>query len=123
MSIKARFGFALSYVADLEAATRFSVETLGLEVERMHPTFVQLRDQAGNGFALSSEQPLGDSRLELYWLVDDAERAARELAQTAEICLPLRAMPYGRVFGIRGPGGQPHYLVEFARDRPSQVVE
>ena len=122
MTGKPRFAFALTYVTDLEAAGRFYVETLGLEVEREHPTFVQLKDQAGNAFALSNEQPLGASDLELYWVVDDAETAARELSRTAEICLPLIAMPYGTVFGIRSPGGRPHYLVEFARNRPSRAV-
>src|SRR5437762_1687205 len=76
MTTKARFVFALEYVADVEAAKRFYVEVLGLEVERDSPTFVQFKDQAGHNYAIASDEPLGGSReLELYWLVDDAEAA------------------------------------------------
>ena len=123
MANKPRFGFTLEYVSDIEAAKRFFVDVLGLEVERVHPTFVQFRDRDGATFAISSEEPMGgrDNR-ELYWLVDDAETAFRDLSQRAEVCLPLKQMPFGKVFGIKDPAGQPHYLVEFVQNRPSRPV-
>lgn len=123
MTTKPRFGFALAYVSEVEAAKRFYVDVLGLEVEREHPTFIQFRDRAGAGFAIASDEPLGGGgEPELYWLVDDAEVAYRELSQRAEVSLSLKKVPFGKVFGPNDPAGQPRYLVEFARDRPSRRV-
>jgi predicted enzyme related to lactoylglutathione lyase len=123
MTGKPRFGFALEYVADVEAVKRFYVEVLGLQVDREHPQFVQFRDQSGAAFAIASDESLsGRGGLELYWLVDDAEAAFDELSQQADVSLPLRQMPFGKVFGINDPAGQPCYVLEFARDRPSRRV-
>jgi len=58
----------------------------------------------------------------MYWLVDNAEAAFEELRQSADIYLPLRQMPYGKVFGVRNPAGRPCYLLELARERPSRPV-
>jgi hypothetical protein len=33
--------------------------------------------------------------------------------------VPLKQMPFSRVFGIKDPAGQPLYVLELARDRPS----
>lgn len=116
MSNQPRFGFALEYVTDIEAARRFYVEILGLEVERYHPTFVQF-----DSFAIASDESMsGRGEPELYWLVDDAEAAFRDLSQKAEVSLPLKQMPFGKVFGINDPAGRPRYLVELAHDRPSR---
>jgi catechol 2,3-dioxygenase-like lactoylglutathione lyase family enzyme len=124
MSAKARFVFALEYVADVEAAKRFYVDVLGLEIERDSPTFVQFKDQAGHNYAIATDEPLGGSReVELYWLVDDAEAAFRELSPKATVSLPLKQLPFGKVFGIKGPSGQPQYLLELAQNRPSRRVE
>lgn len=86
------------------------------------PTFVQFKDQAGASFAISSEEPMGGGEFELYWLVDDAEAAFHELASKAEVSLTLRQMPYGKVFALKSPAGQSHYLVELAQTRPSWPV-
>jgi predicted enzyme related to lactoylglutathione lyase len=121
MTTGSRFGFALEYVTDIEAAKRFYVEVLSLEVEREAPVFVQFRDRSGAGYAIATDESMSGSRgLELYWVVDDAEAALRELSARAEICLPLKQMPFGRVFGVSDPSGQPQYLIEFARNRPSR---
>jgi hypothetical protein len=32
-------------------------------------------------------------------------------------------MPFGKVFGVKGPAGQPRYLLELAQDRPSQPMQ
>src|SRR5579884_779583 len=86
MSIRARFGFVLEYVADVEAAKRFYVDVLGLAVERVHPTFVQFRDSSGARFAIASDESLtGNDERELYWVVDDAEAAFAELSRKAEV--------------------------------------
>ena len=124
MTTKPRFGFALEYVSDIEAAKRFYVEVLGLEVERDHPTFVQFKDQAGANFAIASDESMGGRcGLELYWLVDDAETAFSDLSQKAGVSLPLKEMPFGKVFGIKDPAGQPQYLIELAQNRPSRHVQ
>lgn len=118
MNIQPKFGFVLEYVNDIEAAKRFYVEVLGLEVERYHPTFVQF-----NNFAIASDESLSGTREpELYWLVDDAETAFNALSQKAKVTFPLKQLPFGKVFAIEDPEGQSRYLIELAKDRPSQVV-
>jgi len=119
MSNKPRFGFVLEYVTDIEAARRFYVEVLGLEVERYHPVFVQF-----NHFAIASDASMSGNRdPEVYWLVDDVVAAFNDFSQKAEVILPLKQMPFGKVFGIKDPAGQPLYLLEFAQNRPSQPVK
>lgn len=119
MSNKPKFGFYLEYVTDIEAARRFYVEVLGLEVERYHPTFVQFHN-----FAIASDESMSGNRdPELYWLVEDAEAAFRDLSRKAEVSQPLKQMPFGKVFAIKDPDGRPRYLLEFAQDRPSRPVE
>jgi predicted enzyme related to lactoylglutathione lyase len=123
MVTRPRWGFALEYVTDLEAVKRFYVEVLGLEVERDHPTFVQFKDQAGANYAIASDESVGGSReTELYWLVEDAEAAFRELSPRAEVSLPLQQLPFGKVFALKDPAGQPSYLLELAANRPSRRV-
>jgi catechol 2,3-dioxygenase-like lactoylglutathione lyase family enzyme len=124
MTAKPRFVFALEYVSDIEATKRFYVDVLGLTIERDSPTFVQFRDSAGASYALATDESIGGQRdLELYWLVDDAEAAFRELSPKAEVSVPLKQMPFGKVFGLKDPAGQPQYLIEFVQNRPSQRVE
>lgn len=124
MATKAQFGFVLEYVSDIEAVKRFYVGVLGLEVDREHPTFVQFRDQGGTSFAIASDESIGGrGEPELYWLVDDAEAAFSEVSDKADVSVPLRQLPFGKVFGIKDPAGQPQYLVELARNRPSRRVE
>jgi catechol 2,3-dioxygenase-like lactoylglutathione lyase family enzyme len=124
VTTNARFAFAVESVSDIEAAKRFYVDVLGLAVERDSPTFVQFKDAAGANYAISNDEPLGGRReLELYWLVDDAEAAFRELSQKAEVSLPLKQMPFGKVFGILDPDGQRQYLLELSPTRPSRPVE
>jgi catechol 2,3-dioxygenase-like lactoylglutathione lyase family enzyme len=113
-----RFGFAVVYVKDIQAAKRFYVESLGLRVEREAPTFVQF-----GHFALASDSPLGGGDgPELYWLVDDADAAYRELAARAPISRPLETKPFGKVFGVRDPDGGTRFVLELAQSRPSRVV-
>ncbi len=118
MSSKPKFGFVLEYVADVETAKRFYVEVMGMEVERYHPTYVQF-----SNFAIASDESLSGTRdREVYWLVDDAEAAFSELSKKAEIVVPLKQMSFGKVFGVKDPAGQTLFLLEFARNRPSQAV-
>jgi catechol 2,3-dioxygenase-like lactoylglutathione lyase family enzyme len=119
MSITPRFGFIVEYVTDIEAAKQFYVDVLGLRVERHAPTFVQF-----GSFAIASDEALsGTNEPELYWLVDDAEAAFGELSGKAEISVPLRQMPFGKVFGVKDPAGRPQFLLEVARDRPSRPAD
>ena len=123
MAIKPRFGFVLEYVSDLAAAKDFYVAVLGLEVERFHPTFVQFTDPTGANFAIATDESLTGSReREVYWVVDDAEAAYRDLSARAAIALPLTDKPFGKVFGVRDPAGQVQFLIEFAATRPSRPV-
>ena len=116
MSSKPQFGFVIEYVKDIEAAKHFYVEVLKLKVERYHPTFVQF-----DTFAIASDEPMaGNGKPELYWLVDDVEAAFSDLSQKAEVSLPLQQMPFGKVFGIKDLDGRTRYLLELAKDRPSQ---
>ena len=118
MSNKPTFAFALDYVKDIEATKRFYTDVLGLEVERSHPKFVQF-----GRFAITTDDSLGGrGDTELYWVVDDAEAAYRDLSSKAEILMPLEQMPFGKVFAIRDPEGRPRHLVEFAKTRPSTAL-
>ncbi len=118
MSIQARFEYVLEYVPDIEAAKQFYTDVLGLEVERYHPTFVQF-----NHFAIASDESMSGNRSpEQYWVVEDAEQAFKELSGKAEIVLPLTQKPFGKVFAIEDPAGQPLYLLEYSKNRPSQQV-
>ncbi|HLZ30047.1 MAG TPA: VOC family protein [Chloroflexota bacterium] len=117
MNTTPRFGFAIEYVDDIDAATRFYTDILGLRVERSAPTFVQFEH-----FALAGDEPLSGKReLELYWLVDDAEAAFSEMSRTGTVSLPLKQMPFGKVFGIQDPDGQSRFVLELAANRPSQA--
>jgi catechol 2,3-dioxygenase-like lactoylglutathione lyase family enzyme len=119
MSTKLRFGFVIEYVKDIEVAKRFYIDVLGLEVQRQHPTFIQFET-----FALATDEPMGgEAEQELYWLVDNAEAALSAVSQKTEITLPLKELPFGKVFGIRDPDGRPRYLLELAKNRPSQPTE
>jgi predicted enzyme related to lactoylglutathione lyase len=109
------FGFALEYVKDIEAAKRFYVDVVGLKVERFHPRFVQFP-----GFAIASDEPMaGGKQRELYWLVEDAGDAFVEMSKHSEVTMPVKQMPFGKVFGIKGPAGEPLYVCQLAADRPS----
>lgn len=111
-----RFGFVVEYVKDIAAARRFYTEVLGLAVEREHPTYIQF-----DRFAIASDAPMGGGgEPELYWLVDDAERAFNELPPNAEVSLPLTQRPFGRVFGVRDPDGHARYILELSANRPSR---
>ncbi len=118
MNTKAVFGFYLEYVTDIEAAKRFYVEVMGLEMQRYHPTFIQFEH-----FAIANDASMsGNREPELYWLVENAQAAFDELSQKAEIVMPMKEMPFGKVFAIKDPAGRPQYLLEFARERPSKPV-
>jgi catechol 2,3-dioxygenase-like lactoylglutathione lyase family enzyme len=118
MSNIPRFGFVVEYVKDIDAAKHFYVDVMGLRIQRSHPTFVQFET-----FAIASDAPMGgESEQELFWLVDDAQVAFDALSTKAEISLPLKQVPFGKVFGIRDQEGRPRYLLELSENRPSQRV-
>lgn len=115
---KPAFGFVVEYVKDIEASKHFYVDVLGLEIEREHPNFIQFET-----FAIATDEPMGgEATQEVYWLVNDAHRAFEMLSEKADICMPLREVPFGTVFGVRDPDGFPRYILELAKNRPSKAV-
>ena len=115
MNEKPRFGFVVEYVKDIEAARSFYVDVLGLVVEREHPAFVQFEN-----FAIAADEPMsGNPAQEVFWLVNDADEAFKFLSGRAEISLPLKEMPFGKVFGIRNKDATPCYILELSQKRPS----
>jgi len=115
MSNQPRFGFVVEYVKDIQAARRFYEDVMGLQAERVHPTYVQF-----DHFAIASDAPMAGGAREIYWLVPDAQRAFRALSAATEIVIPPVRKPFGTVFGVRDPDGQPQFLLELATDRPSR---
>ena len=113
-----QFGFVIEYVRDLAAARTFYERVLGLRVEREHPTFVQFEH-----FAIASDESMsGTNEPEVYWLVEDAKAAFAELSANAAVSMPPRELPFGTVFGINDPDGQPCYVLQLAARRPSVAV-
>ena len=120
-STKAQFAFALEYVSNIETAKRFAVDVLGLEIDREAPTFVQFK----SGYAITSDERMEPGLAggpELWWLVEDADSAFGDMSAQADVSMPPRQMPFGTCFGIKDQAGQVHYVLEFARTRPSQPV-
>ena len=123
MVTAARFAFPLEYTQNMAEARRFFTDVLGLQVDRDHPTFVQLRDAHGANYGLATDQPLlPTTGAELWWVVENAKEACAEMSKKAELVVPLTQMPFGTCFGLKDPTGQVHYLLEFAQQRPSQQV-
>lgn len=119
MSEKPKFGFIVEYVKNIDASKKFYVEVLGLTVEREHPSFVQFET-----FAIATDEPMGgEAEQEIYWLVNDADTAFSSLAPKAEVCLPIKQVPFGKVFGVRDLDGRPRYILELAKNRPSQETK
>jgi catechol 2,3-dioxygenase-like lactoylglutathione lyase family enzyme len=113
-----RFGFVIEYVKDVEAARTFYRDVLGLKEERYHPTFVQFGQ-----FAIAGDEPLnGTGEPEIYWLVDDAEAAAREYARRTELAMPVQQKPFGKFFAIKDTEDRLQFVLELAANRPSQAV-
>lgn len=120
MNGKLTFGFVVEYVQDMERAKRFYRDVLGLAVEREHPEFVQFAT-----FALAADQAMDgkkETRQEVFWLVDDIAAAYARLLEGADVCLPIKQFPFGKVFGLTDPEGLPRYILELAGARPSRVA-
>ena len=110
-----RFEFALEYVDDVKAVRAFYEAVMGLKAQREHPTFVQFEH-----FAIASDERVGGgSEPELYWSVEDIDAAYREMSANAEIAVPLKDLPFGRVFAVKDPDGRSRFLLEWAGQRPS----
>jgi catechol 2,3-dioxygenase-like lactoylglutathione lyase family enzyme len=106
------------YVKDIAASKRFHTDVLGLQVQREAPGFVQF-----DHFALATDERLTSGKEpELYWLVDDADAALRDVGDKAKVDPPLVTKPFGKVFGVRDPDGGTRLVLELARNRPSQAV-
>ena len=117
-NLKPRFGFIIEYPEDMAASRAFYEGVMGLRVEREHPTYVQFEH-----FAIAGDESLSGTREpEVYWLVDDADAAYAELSRSATVSVPLRELPFGKVFGIKDPDGEQCFLLQLAANRPSAAV-
>lgn len=117
MPTNLRFGFAVTNVKDIAKAKSFYTEVLGLEVQREAPNFIQFEH-----FAIATDNPDATTPIELYWLVDDAEAARRDLAARGATCSAIEAKPFGKLFTVKDPEGGERFVVEFAASRPSKAV-
>lgn len=117
MSNNLRFGFVVANVKDIAKAKRFYTEVLGLTIQREAPTFIQFET-----FAIASDNPGATAELELYWLVDDADAAHRELTARGATCTAVDAKPFGKVFSTKDPGGGERFVLQLAAARPSKAV-
>ena len=111
--------FVLLHVTDIEKATSFYTEKLGLVVEDSQPGFVQFKQPMGQGatFALSQE---GDGtpvqNAELWWFVDDADTTYADfVAKDVPVAQPLKDEPFGRTFAIQDPSGNTLYMMKLAQ--------
>jgi len=110
--------FVMLHVSDVNAATTFFKEKFDLEVETQQPDFVQFKQPQGNGasLAIGKAETTPDVGTELWWYVDDADKALATLQQKgATIREPLTTMPFGRTFSVQGPGGYVLYLLQLAQ--------
>lgn len=117
MSYHPRFGFAVTNVRDIAKAKAFYAEVLGFKIQREAPNFVQFEH-----FAIASDNPDATSAIELYWLVDDAEAARRELSARGATCSPVNAKPFGKLFTVNDPDGGERFFLELAAARPSKAM-
>lgn len=117
MSENLRFGFAVANVKDIAKARRFYTEVLGLKVQREAPTFVQFEN-----FAIASDNPEATSPLELYWVVDDAEAAHRELSARGATCSAVDSKPFGKLFSTKDTDGAERFVLQLAANRPSKTA-
>ncbi len=108
--------FVLLHVTDIEEATTFYTEKLGLVIEDQQPGFVQFKQPMGQGatFALSQE---GDGspvqNVELWWFVDNADATYADLtAKDVLVAQPLKDEPFGRTFAIKDPSGNTVYMMK-----------
>ena len=111
--------FVLLHVTDIEKATIFYTEKLGLVIEDQQPGFVQFKQPMGHGatFALSQESdgtPVQNA--ELWWFVDDADATYADLvAKDVPVAQPLKDEPFGRTFAIKDPSGNTLYMMKLAQ--------
>ncbi|GAC1394354.1 MAG: hypothetical protein NVS4B11_11090 [Ktedonobacteraceae bacterium] len=110
--------FVMLHVSNVTEAATFFTEKLGLEVELQQPDFVQFKQPGGNGatLALGKGESTPDAGTELWWYVENAEKALATLQQKGvTVKEPLTNMPFGRTFSIQGPGGYVLYLLQLTQ--------
>jgi predicted enzyme related to lactoylglutathione lyase len=115
-------------VQDLEKATRFYCEALGLRVGRRFDGWIELvgssapiyllPKDSGTGVSPASDQKRDYRRhwtpVHLDFVVDDLPRAvARAKAAGASVEYDIEAKPYGRIAMFSDPFGNGFCLIEF----------
>ena len=113
-----KFGFIVEYVKDIEKSKNFYAETMGLKIIRECPVYVEFET-----FAIASDEPMQKgAKQEIYWLVEDINSIFNSISKKAEICLSIKQEVFGQVFGVKNPDGEPCYILELAKNRPSKEL-
>ncbi|WP_224813748.1 VOC family protein [Hasllibacter sp. MH4015] len=111
-----RFANPLAYVSDIDRATRFYEDVMGLRVAEAHPTFVRFE----TGFAIHDAEALhadifgaapmqdrpGHPRTIFYFETRDLDGAFTRLSAATDILHPIRIQAWGgRLFRATDPDG------------------
>lgn len=103
-----QLGFIFLEVNDLQAARRFYVETLGMEIEDESPAFLQLARPGGAGATLGIG--IGETSHALpevvWWVVEDTDAVhAALVARGVRIVSEPADRPFGRICSFADPAG------------------
>jgi hypothetical protein len=74
------------------------------------------------GISVDTTSVFPGASTELYWLVDDAAGAHRELSNQGAAPGPIDTKPFGKLFSVKDPEGEPRWILELAAARPSKPV-
>ena len=100
--------FVMAHVPDVEEATRFYTETLGMTVTDSQPDFVQFAAPGGGAIlALGKGSAIAPPEsIELWWFVDSADAMHDALvARGVQNATPVIDEPFGRTFTFKDPAG------------------
>jgi catechol 2,3-dioxygenase-like lactoylglutathione lyase family enzyme len=115
MTADLHLNFVVLYVSDIEASRRYFTETLGFAGEpgQSGATFIFLRSQRGGidfGLQLASAEtpPAGTAEVFLYLdTAGDLEQLREALTAKGVEASAIRQMPFGTIFSVTSPDGQP----------------
>ena len=110
--------FVMIHVPDVAEARAFYTEKLGFMVEDEAPDFVQFARPASGGatVALGKGTAATSDCVELWWFVEDADAAYRDLAaRGVALSGGVSDEPFGRTFTVQDPAGNTLSMLQLAR--------